>query len=98
MKQIPLTQGQVALVDNTDYDWLNQWKWCAQRTRGVFYAVRNSPRKNGKKHQIFMHREILGLRYKDGQEGDHRNHNTLDNQRENLRVCIHSQNIMNQKL
>lgn len=28
MKEIPLTQGKVAIVDDIDYDFLMQWKWC----------------------------------------------------------------------
>ena len=28
MKQILLTQGRFALVDDGDFDWLNQYKWC----------------------------------------------------------------------
>jgi len=98
MKQIPLTRNQFAIVDDADYDWLNQWKWCVTGTSGSFYAVRNSPKKKGISHQIFMHREILGLEYKDGRKADHSNHNTLDNRRENLRDCTHQQNLMNQKL
>ena len=98
MKQIPLTQGQFALVDDTDYDWLNQWKWCVTGIEEAFYAIRNSPKIEGKSHQIFMHRVILGLEYKDGQQGDHTNHNTLDNRRANLRICTQQQNQMNQKL
>ncbi len=98
MKRIKLTQGQYAIVDDADYDWLNRWKWCVTGIEGAFYAIRNSPKIKGKSHQIFMHRIILGLAYKDGQEGDHRDHNTLDNRRDNLRICTHRQNIMNQSL
>ena len=29
MRRIPLTRGQVAIVDDADYAWLSQWKWCA---------------------------------------------------------------------
>lgn len=96
MKRIKLTQGQVALVDDADYDWLNQWKWYAYKHRsGNFYAVRRSIRKNEKRYTVRMHRQILGLGFRDKRQGDHQNHNTLDNRRYNLRVCTSSQNQMN---
>jgi hypothetical protein len=43
-----------------------------------------------------MHREILGLKYGDPRQCDHRNHNGLDNQRDNLRICTCAQNQYNQ--
>lgn len=97
MKTIPLTQGQFALVDDSDYDWLSQWKWCSNKKAGGFYAIRNSPRKNGRQSQIYMHRQILDLEKGDGQQGDHRDCNTLNNQRNNLRICTSQQNTFNQK-
>jgi hypothetical protein len=43
MKEIQLTQGKVALVDDDDFDYLSQWKWYAHKpsTRDIYYAVRN---------------------------------------------------------
>ena len=38
---IPLTQGQNAIVDVEDFEWLDQWNWCAQWTGRHFYAVRH---------------------------------------------------------
>ena len=43
-----------------------------------------------------MHRDILGLEPGDKRQGDHRNHNGLDNRRDNLRICTHAQNQHNQ--
>ncbi len=40
MKEIKLTQGKVALVDDEDYEYLNQFKWCAMNLKGYFYAGR----------------------------------------------------------
>ena len=99
MKQIPLTQGQYALVDDADYVWLNQWKWCAFECRDYFYAIRRSIRTNedGKHYLIYMHRQILGLGYGDPRQGDHIDHNTLDNSRDNLRICTHQENLRNRK-
>ena len=31
MKYIELTKGYRAIVDDEDFDWLNQWQWCVQR-------------------------------------------------------------------
>ena len=97
MKCIKLTQGQYALVDDSDYDWLNQWKWYACEKQGSFYAVRNSSKRDGKKHLIYMAREILGLNRGDTREGDHKDLVTLNNRRDNLRICTRQQNRMNRK-
>ena len=89
MKKIKLTQGKFALVDDVDYKWLNQWKWCAMYSYGNWYAMR------GKRPQIFMHRLILNTPF--GMDTDHINHNTLDNKHCNIRVCTHQQNSFNGK-
>jgi len=95
MKEILLTQGQVALVDDEDYDKLNMHKWYAHwipNTRS-FRAQRNSSSKNGESKIIRMHRIVMDAQ--PGQQVDHRNHNTLDNRRENLRLCTASENQHN---
>jgi len=96
MKLIPLTQGQFAKVDDADYDELSKHKWCAHwhHRRSLFYAVRSSRTPNGKIRTIMMHRQVLGLIDRKT-HGDHKNHNTLDNQRENIRAVTNSQNHMN---
>lgn len=99
VKEIPLTQNQVALVDDTDFEWLSQWKWYAEWHPDIkgFYAARNFRLHDGGKRLIRMHRLILGLERGDKRQGDHKNHNTLDNQRENLRIVTNQENHFNQK-
>lgn len=95
MNQIALTQGQVAIVDDEDFDALNQFGWRAQwdpHTRG-FYAVRSVPIGGGKRATVLMHRVITGAAK--GTEVDHANQNTLDNRKANLRVCTASENARN---
>lgn len=98
MKEIKLTQGFVALVDDEDYDYLNQWKWFANRDKGTgsYNAGRNAPTVNGKRGMIRMHRQILGIT-DPKVHGDHINHNTLDNQRQNLRIANHSESMANRR-
>jgi hypothetical protein len=91
MKMIPLTQGKFAKVDDRDYDFLMQWKWCATKGRKSFYAVRTET----PNITVIMHRLIADA--PKGKEVDHINHDGLDNRRENLRVCTHSENMRNQR-
>lgn len=95
MKRIPLTKGKFAIVDNNDFEWLNQWKWCTIKGGNNWYAIRQNWYDN-KSHLLRMHRVIMNAQK--GQEIDHRNGDGLDNQRGNLRFCSHQQNQMNYKI
>ena len=90
MKEICLTQGKTSLVDDTDYEWLNQFSWCAMCKHGHWYA---SGFVNGK--HVFMHRLIANTPKE--MFTDHKNNNSLDNQRDNIRVCTLAENTRNQQ-
>jgi len=91
-KLISLTQGKFAIVDEGDFAKESKYKWSAVKMvkRGEihWYAVRKENVGCRKKQRtIYMHREILGLKRGDGIKTDHRNGNSLDNRRCNLRRC-----------
>jgi len=92
MKTIPLTQGRVALVDDTDFEWLNQRKWYAIHDHNSFYAIRNITVAKNKRRTEWMHRLILGLQRDDKRQCDHIDNNGLNNVRSNLRICTNQQN------
>lgn len=92
MKEIPLTQNKTALVDDANYEWLNQFKWYAHKDHGSYYA-----RCSINSSCLLMHREIMGLSLKDGKQLDHIDNNGLNNQRSNLRICTTRQNQFNRK-
>jgi HNH endonuclease len=95
MKKIALSQGYIALVDDEDHEWLSQWNWFAQRKDNSehVYAERWDPMQNGYRRRIKMHRTIVGAGF--GQIVDHRNRDTLDNRRDNLRLCNVAQSAWN---
>lgn len=96
MKKIPLTQGKFAKVDDSDFEWLSQWRWCAIKWGNTFAAIRNRARDNkGKQGTVYMHRMVMGLKKGQNLQTDHINHNGLDNQRKNLRKCTAQQNQWN---
>lgn len=95
MREIELTQGQVAFVDDVDYEYLSQWKWCAARDDKNFRAVRHSPMVNGKRKTIQMYRVITERMGIDSKMIDHIDHNPLNNCRSNLRAATNSQNQHN---
>ena len=94
MKYIPLTQGKQAIVDDEDYPELIKHKWYYKVNRKVYpgYAIRAYY--IGKKQKVIrMHRFLLKISGKE--RGDHRNGNTLDNRKENLRICTQGDNTRN---
>ena len=93
MKEIKLIHGKVALVDDEDFERLSLFKWCADRKRSTYYAIRNILYLDNKQTTISMHREILNA--PPAMQVDHINGNGLDNQRNNLRLCTHQQNCFN---
>jgi hypothetical protein len=99
-KLIALTQGQFAIVWESDYEWINQWIWYAQRTKEgtKHYAVRVGKDANGRTIKLKMHRVILGLDHHDPRIGDHiRPADTLRNTRDNLRIANHSESQCNRR-
>lgn len=93
MKEIPLTKGYVAVVDDEDYEHLARYRWGVALPEGRPYAVRHQRHGAGRREVVYMHRVIAGAR--PGRDVDHRNHDTLDNRRTNLRECEHRQNTYN---
>ena len=91
MKEIKLTQGKITLVDDEDYIYLNQWKWCVQKNRHTYYVIRSQ--RFPIRKTIRMHRLILKV--KKGEMIDHKDRNGLNNQKNNLRYCTNSENQRN---
>ena len=94
MKEIPLSRGMVALVDDDDFERVNRFKWHVTKGRNDFYAERNLRVNEGKGRQL-LHSFLLP--HRKGLHVDHINHNTLDNRRDNIRICTVSQNHMNRR-
>jgi hypothetical protein len=91
VKQIPLSQGKVCLVDDEDFEHLKQWKW-HYNNRG--YAARLQLI-NGKYEIFYLHREIV--RPHPWELVDHISGDKLDCQKVNLRLCTNQQNLWGQK-
>lgn len=86
MKKIVLTKGQYAIVDDEDFEYLNQWKWFASKDHNTFYANRRHGKTIMQMHRLLM-------KPKKYEVVDHINRNGLDNRRINLRICSSKENI-----
>lgn len=88
MKKIKLTQGKYALVDDKDFEFLNQWKWHITNHKTP-YAESKIESKNSRMHRLIT-------KCPKNKVVDHIDGNGLNNQKNNLRICNISQNLANQ--
>ena len=84
-KEIPLTQGKIAIVDDEDFELVIQYKWRSHKGRNTFYARSD---KVGYLHKFIMSPD-------QGMQIDHRDGNGLNCIRSNLRIATCSQNATN---
>lgn len=83
MKEIVLSKGDIAFVDEEDYEYLSQHKWYLSNG----YAISEK--------RVKMHRMIL--KAAPGQLIDHQDRNKLNNQKYNIRIATKYQNVHNQQ-
>jgi hypothetical protein len=93
-RKIKLTQGRIAIVDDADFAFLNQWSWQVSK-KG--YAVRSvhlgKIAGRYKKTAAIMHRILTAAPHY--LQVDHINGNKVDNRKANLRLCTNGQNKQN---
>jgi hypothetical protein len=97
VREIPLSKGYIALIDECDFERVAQYKWTVVLGYGDVrnrtpYAYR-ADRSTGKQVNILLHRFILNA--PKGMRVDHKDLNGLNCTRKNLRLCTASQNQHN---
>lgn len=95
VREIPLSQGQVALIDDEDAFRVVPFKWSAVRPDGRHWYGKRVIHVDGKTFNLYLHRYILAV--PDAVHVDHINGDGLDNRRENLRIASRRQNLLNSK-
>ena len=92
-RKIPLGEGEFSIVSPNDYYLVRNFNWYLGSNGREFYAFRNVKNGPGKTKMVSMHRQIMD--FPKGLLVDHRNGDTLDNRRSNLRPATHAQNMHN---
>lgn len=91
--EIALNRGLFTVIDVDDYPLVAAYRWYANPSPSGFYVMAAGKTAEGKRTTLYMHRVITGA--PKGKEVDHKNRNTLDNRRDNLKVGSHLDNMRN---
>ena len=97
MEKIKLGKKDLfALCDDDDYEKLSLFKWYAIPSGRSIYAVMIRWNKETRKTEnTYMHRMVMNP--SKNQFVDHIDHDCLNNQKSNLRICTHRENIRNRR-
>ncbi len=95
-RKIYLGEGHWTIVDADIYYRLGNLKWHLIGSKGKFYAVRNVKVDDMRTTTVRLHREIMNAPA--GFLVDHRNGETMDNRRDNLRIATTCQNMQNRRV
>lgn len=98
MREIQLTKGAVAIVDDRDFKRVSRYKWrlAENKRTGQRYAISNTGGPHSQRKGLALHSFIL--RVPPGFEVDHRDRDGLNCRRSNLRKATATQNRQNQKV
>lgn len=91
-REIQLTRGYIATVDDADFESVSRFKWHAAPKGKTVYAARRLSTREGKRI-TYLH--IVIMRPPKGFRVDHIDGNGLNCRRANLRVCSHAENLQN---
>ncbi len=94
-RRIYLGENEWTILDQQDYCRLKHFKWVINGNGTKFYAARFIKIGPGKAKIMRLHREIMNP--PEGLLVDHKNGDSLDNRRANLRLATHSQNTCNSR-
>ncbi len=92
MREVMLTRGKVALVDDEDFDLVRDYTWRAYKGNQSWYAATSIKKADGRFTTLSLHFLLMG---RNNLEVDHKNGNGLDNRRNNLRFSTSLQNSRN---
>ena len=86
-------KGRDVIISPQDYNIVvsKKWQWAGSRRAYLYHHYREA----GKRKCIMLHRLILNA--PKGVCVDHKDGNTFNNTRENLRLCSQSQNLQNRR-
>lgn len=92
MKELKITKGKIVLIDDEDFEKVSQYNWISREGRNTSYAKAHI---GSWKDRKFIHLHNLIMNTPAGCIVDHLDHNGLNNQKSNLRLCTNSQNSKN---
>lgn len=92
-KEIRLSKGQIAIIDDGDYMLVSRFKWHVMWVKNRYYAASYQRIAKGVYRPLLLHRLLMDAGK--GQQIDHINGDTLDCTRNNLRFATNSENQRN---